>query len=135
MFSVLGDIIEYTGGVQYTEGISGAHRGMFSTLGFPCNSIVFPMTFPHIYHDIPRCTHDIPQCTEHPQCTHDIPRCTHDIPRCTHDIPRCTTQTLCRVFTTKHLMSVGWFHTENIWTLVFVMGFISFSPYVKTAYD
>ena len=27
--------------------------------GFHTNSIVFPMTFPHIYHDIPRCTHDI----------------------------------------------------------------------------
>ena len=42
--------------------------------GFHANSVVFPITFPHIYHDIPRCTHDIPRCTEHPPlyCTPSV---------------------------------------------------------------
>ena len=31
--STLGDIIEYTGGVQYTGGYHSVHRGVFSTLG------------------------------------------------------------------------------------------------------
>ena len=51
-----GDIMSTPGDVQYTG------------VRFHTNSIVFPMTFPHIYHDPPRCTHDISQCT------HDIPQ-------------------------------------------------------------
>ena len=35
---------------------------------FHTNSVVFRMTFPNIYHVIPRCTRDTLQCTEHPRC-------------------------------------------------------------------
>ena len=45
MMSV-GDIMSTLGDVQYTGGCS-VHWG------FHTNSVVFPMTFPHIYHDIP----------------------------------------------------------------------------------
>ena len=82
-----GDIMSTPGGVQYIGGYyeytGGYHnecgryheytRGCSVHWGFHTDSIVFPMTFPHIYHDIPQCTHDILQCTEHPQYTHDIP--------------------------------------------------------------
>ena len=57
--------------------------------GFHTNSIVFPITFPHIYHDIP-------QCTEHSQCAHDIPTVLMISPSVLN-IPRCTAETLCRV--------------------------------------
>ena len=40
--------------------ISLVHRGSSVHWDFHTNSIVFPMTFPHIYHDIPWCIHDIP---------------------------------------------------------------------------
>ena len=88
MFSTLGGYHENTGecSVQWGDTMStlgdtmmsvgGYHeytRGCSVQWGFHTNSIVFAMTLPHIYHDIP-------QCTEHPQCTHDIPHCTHDIP-------------------------------------------------------
>ena len=67
------------GGVQYTgdtmSTLEGYHdecggyheytRGCSVHWGFHTNSVVFPMTFPHVYHDIPQCTH-ISQCTEHP---------------------------------------------------------------------
>ena len=65
------------------------HWGMFGGCsvhwGFHTNSVVFPMTLPHIYHDISHCTHDTlpvygtsPQCTAHPPvyCT-DIMECTN----------------------------------------------------------
>ena len=75
----VGDIISTVGGVQYTGGYhdecGGYHeytRGSLVHWGFHTNSIVFPMTFPHIYHDIPHVLMTSPQCTEHPQCTHDI---------------------------------------------------------------
>ena len=58
---------EYTGGIQYSGGyhstagdtmmsVGGYHeytRGCSVHWGFHTNSIVFPMTFLHIYHDIP----------------------------------------------------------------------------------
>ena len=59
MFSKLGDIIEYAGGVQYTGGYHdecGGYNeytgGCSVHWGFHTNSVVFPMTFPQIYHDI-----------------------------------------------------------------------------------
>ena len=102
VFSTLRNIIEYTGGVQYSEytgryhdecgGImstagcvqytggyhdecGGCHeytRGCSVHWGFHTNSIVFLITFP-IFIMISS------QCTEHPQCTDDIPHCTHNI--------------------------------------------------------
>ena len=40
-------------------------RGCSVHWGFHTNSIVFPMTFPHIYHDIPPCTENLPlYCTD-----------------------------------------------------------------------
>ena len=49
-----GDTMMSVGGyLEYTGGCS-VHWD------FHTNSIVFPMTSPHIYHDISRCTHDIP---------------------------------------------------------------------------
>ena len=79
VFSTLGDIIEYTGGVQYNGGFMST-PGVFSTVGdtmstlgeyhehtracsvhwgFHTNSIVLPMTFPTFVTISPRCTHDI----------------------------------------------------------------------------
>ena len=95
---------EPSGGVQYTGGYheytGGYHDecggylehtgGCLVHWGFHTNSIVFPMTFPHIYHDTPRYTHDIPRCTEHPRCT-------------AH--PRSTPQTLCKVVS---IFSLRW---------------------------
>ena len=64
--STLTDTMMSVGGYhEYTRGCS-VHWGIHT------NSIVFPMTSPHISdilqctHDIPHCTHDIPWCTEHP---------------------------------------------------------------------
>ena len=49
VFRTPGRYHEYTGGYhEYTGGCS-VHWG------FHTNSVVFPMTFPHIYHDIPQC--------------------------------------------------------------------------------
>ena len=76
MFCRLGDIIEYTRGVQYNGGCTeyiggyrdecgGYHeytgKGDVSYTGgiprgFHTNSVVFPMIFPRIYHDILRST-------------------------------------------------------------------------------
>ena len=106
------DIMSTAGAVQYSGEIpwvhwgipwwvwriSWVHRGYHNACGgyheytggysvhwgFHTNSVVFLMTFPHIYHDIPQCTHGIPQVYWTPQCIYDI-------------LPRCTAQTLCRV--------------------------------------
>ena len=58
----VGDIMSTLGVVQYTGGYhdecGGYHEytGVCSVhQGFNTNLIVFPMTFLHIYHDIPRC--------------------------------------------------------------------------------
>ena len=52
--STLGDTVMSVGGYhEYTWGCS-VHWD------FHTNSVVFPMIFPHIYHDTPQCTHDIP---------------------------------------------------------------------------
>ena len=74
VFSTLGGHHEYTGG--YHDECGGYHvytAGCSVHWSFHTNSVVFPMTFRHIYHDIPQCTHDIPtvlmispRCTEHP---------------------------------------------------------------------
>ena len=76
----VGGCHEYSEGVQYTGGYhdecGGYHEhtgGCSAHWGFHTKSIVFPLTFPHIYHDIP-------QCTEHPHCTHNIPHITHVSP-------------------------------------------------------
>ena len=81
VFSTLGDIIEYTGCVQYTGGYhdecGGYHEyteGCSLHWGFHTMSIVFPMTFPHIYHDTPGVLMKSPQCTEQPPlyCTPQV---------------------------------------------------------------
>ena len=75
VFSTPGGYPEYTGGcsvhrgnnISTSEGYHDECGGLFNTPGFPHKCNVFPMTFPHIYHDIPPCTHDIPfRCTQHP---------------------------------------------------------------------
>ena len=53
VFSTVEDIIEYTWGVQYTGVYHEYTRGCSVHWGFHTNSVVLPMTFPHIYHDIP----------------------------------------------------------------------------------
>ena len=60
VFSTLGGFDEYTGG--YHDECGGYHQYTAECSvhwGFHTNSIVSSMTFPYIYHDIPRCTHDI----------------------------------------------------------------------------
>ena len=64
VFSTLGDTMMSEGGYQDECGGYHEYAGWFQYLCsvhrvFHTNSIVFPMTFPHIYHSIPR-------CTEHP---------------------------------------------------------------------
>ena len=54
----VGRYLEYTGGCS-------VHWG------FHTDSVVFPMTFPNIYHDIPRCTeHPSLYCTPPVYCTY-----------------------------------------------------------------
>ena len=60
VFSTLGDIMSTPRGVQYSGGYHNEYGGYHEYTegcsvhwGFHTNSIVFPMTFPHIYHDIP----------------------------------------------------------------------------------
>ena len=91
VFSTVGDTMSTPGGAQYTGGYHDECRGYHEYSeecsvhwGFHTNSIVFPMTFPNIYHDIP-------------QCTHDIPHNTHDIPWCTeHPLLYCTPPVYCK---------------------------------------
>ena len=108
VFSTVGDIMSTAGDIMSTAGCSvhweiplvqwdecgGYHEytaGCSVHWGFHTNSIVFPMTFPHIYHDIPQCTHvHILRCTE-------ISRCTSHT--------RCTAQTLCREIFCLHIVS------------------------------
>ena len=61
--------VQHTGG--YYDECGGYHEfigGCSVHWGFHTSSIVFPMTFPHIYHDIPpsRVLMILCQCTEHP---------------------------------------------------------------------
>ena len=80
MFSTLGDTIEYTGGLQYTRGYHEYTGECSVSWGFHTNSIVFPMTFPHIYHDIPRVLMICPWCTEHPPLYCTLPGVLHRHP-------------------------------------------------------
>ena len=81
--------------------ISCVHRRMFSTLGFPCKFNCFPMTFPHIYHDIPQCTLISPSVLTTPSVLMisltilTISPGVLNIPRCIA-YPRSTAQRLCR---------------------------------------
>ena len=46
-------------------GYHGYTGGCSVHWGFDTNSVVFPMTFPHIHYDIPRCTaHHPVYCTD-----------------------------------------------------------------------
>ena len=59
-FSTLGETMSTLGG--YHDEYGGYHeytRGYSVHWGFHTNSVVFPMTFPHIFHNILQCTHDI----------------------------------------------------------------------------
>ena len=61
---------EYTGGVQYTWGYHEYTEGCSVQWSFHTNSNVLPMIFPHTYHDIPRCTEHPPlYCTPPVYCT------------------------------------------------------------------
>ena len=60
MMSVKDSMVSVGGYHDERGGISRAHQGMFSKLGFSYKFNCFPNNLPHTYHDIPRCTHDNP---------------------------------------------------------------------------
>ena len=53
LFSTLGDTMSTLGDTMMSVGDIMSTLVMFSTLRFPYKFKCFPITFPHIYHDIP----------------------------------------------------------------------------------
>ena len=84
------------GGVQYSGVYHEYTRGCSVHWGFHTNSVVFPMTFPHIYHDIPLVHSWCLPVYWTPPVYSWYPPVYWTSPVVLH-IPRCTAQILCRV--------------------------------------